>query len=413
MLVSPTFRFRSLAVTVFAVLAAGSCQAADPAPGAPRADAATDQVPPNPVLPDTLFADGDRVRLPDAEVRHLVAMDPLWAEALRIHYDALVMDGHIDTPSLMLDEAYAFGERHAPQAGRAHVDLPRMVEGGLDAPFFSIYVARSYGEGPAATDRALAMIAESVRQVEALPGAEIATTAADVRRITADGRKAILMGLEGGHALQGSPAVLRRLADDGIRYVTLTHSNTNLFADASTDAPRWNGLNALGRELVGEMNRLGVVVDLSHVSDRAFYDALETTAAPVLLSHSSCRALHRSARNVTDDMLRALAANDGVILINFFSTYLGDGDVTVETILDHIDHAVEVAGVDHVGLGSDFDGVPRLPAGMGDATRLPWITYGLLKRGHSETDVRKILGLNALRVLEAAEATARQLQADG
>ncbi len=386
------------------VAGAGACLGADAPPGRPAGTtAAADSTADSPRA-DSIFADGDRVRLPAAEAARLVAADPLWADALRIHYDALVVDGHIDTPSLMLDEGYAFGERHTPEAGRAHVDLPRMVEGGLDAPFFSIYVSRDFGEGPAATDRALAMMAEAVRQVGALPGAEIARSGADVRRITSDGRKAILMGLEGGHALQGSADVLRTLADGGIRYVTLTHTNTNSFADASTDAPRWNGLNALGESLVREMNRLGVVVDLSHVSDAAFYDALDVTTVPVMLSHSSCRALHRSARNVTDDMLRALAVNGGVIMINFFATYIGEGDVNVETILDHIDHAAQVAGVDHVGLGSDFDGVPSLPAGMGDATRLPWITYGLLKRGYSETDVRKILGLNALRVLDAAEA---------
>lgn len=355
-------------------------------------------------------ADGGAVRLPDATVRRLVAEDPLWEDALRIHYDAIVLDGHVDTPSLMLDEGYRLGERHRPLAGSAHLDLPRMVEGGLDGAFFAVYVSRTFGEGAEATERALAMNEEIDRQVGALDGAEIARTAADVRQITRAGRKAVLLGLEGGHALQGDVDVLRHMAANGVRYVTLTHTNTNSWADASTDAARWGGLNDLGRDLVREMNRLGVLVDVSHVSDPTFEDALAVTEAPVILSHSSAQALREHPRNVSDVLLRQLAANGGVIMINFYDLYLGDGQVTLETALDHIDHAVRVAGVDHVGLGSDFDGVPSLPAGLEDVTRLPWITYGLLKRGHSEGDVRKILGGNTLRVLEAAERVAAEIR---
>ncbi len=357
--------------------------------------------------------DGGVIAMPKAQANRLIAQDPLWADALHIHYDALVIDGHIDTPSLMLDRGYQLGQRHRSD----HVDLPRMVEGGLDGAFFSIYVARSYGEDERATQRAIAMIEELLRQTDATDGVEIARSAADVRAIRQRGGRAALMGLEGGHALQGSADVLRRMWANGIRYVTLTHTNTNLFADASTDAPRWNGLNETGRELVAEMNRLGVLVDLSHVSDDTFSDALAVTAAPVILSHSSCRALHDHARNASDESLAALAANGGVAMVNFYPEYLGDGPTTLDDVLDHIDHAVSVAGADHVGLGSDFDGVPSLPDGLGDATRLPWITYGLLKRGHSEADVRKILGGNVMRVLEAAERvsaeTRRQQQAAG
>jgi len=393
MLASPTLRLCCAPATVLAALVVGACASAD-VPTDVTAD-----VPPS-APPDTTFADGDRVRHPDAA--RLVAQDPLWARALALHFDALVMDGHIDTPSLMLDDGYALGDRH--DAATSHVDLPRMVEGGLDAPFFSIYVSRAYGERRDAVERAMAMIDVVEQQVAALPGAEIARSADDVRRITADGRKAILMGLEGGHATRGRVDVLEALAARGVRYVTLTHSNTNSFADASTDSARWGGLNDTGRDLVRAMNRLGVVVDLSHVSDSTFYDALEVTTVPVMLSHSSCGALYRHPRNVSDDMLRALARNGGVVMINFYATYLGAGRVTVETVLDQIEHAARVAGVDHVGLGSDFDGVDRLPEGLEDATRLPWITYGLLKRGWSEQDVRKVLGLNALRVLEAAGA---------
>lgn len=390
---------RAAALLLCAAVAGTACSdAPDPEPPA-AADA------PTPLADD---ADGGAVRLPAETASRLVAEDPLWAEALRIHYDAVVLDGHVDTPTLMLDAGYGLAERHEPLPGSAHLDLPRMAEGGLDGAFFSIYVARSYGEGPAATDRALAMIGEVERQVATADRAEIARSAPDVRRIAREGRAAVLLGLEGGHALQGSPDVLRQLAGRGVRYVTLTHSNTNAWADASTDVARWGGLNALGRDLVREMNRLGVLVDLSHVSDATFYDALETTRAPAILSHSSARALHGHVRNVSDDMLRALAENGGVVMVNFYAEYLGPGP-TLQTVLDHVDHAVRVAGVDHVGLGSDFDGVPALPDGLGDVTRLPWVTYGLLQRGHSEADVRKILGGNALRVLAEAERVAARL----
>ena len=420
--------------------------------GCAEPDSAAGPAPLAPAGPDTLVAtDGGAVRLPDSLRARLVAEDPLWEAALRLHYDAVVMDGHVDTPSLMLDEGYRLGERHAPQPGRAHVDLPRMVEGGLDAPFFSIFVSRHYGEGPEATARALAMIAEVERQVAALDGVEIARSAADVLRITLEGKKAVLLGLEGGHALQASEDVLRRLYDAGIRYVTLTHTNTNGWADSSQDAPRHDGLSERGVALVHAMNRLGVLVDVSHASDATFADALAASRAPVIASHSSARALVPNPRNLTDDQLRALAANGGVALVNFFADVVngaldaevmaaverrlarehgGDGAMlweairteaaarglrraTLDDVLDHLDHVARVAGVDHVGLGSDFDGVTALPEGLGDVTRLPWLTYGLLRRGYSEDDVRKVLGGNLLRVMAEAEAIAAEERGNG
>jgi membrane dipeptidase len=288
------------------------------------------------------------------------------------------------------------------------------------------------------------MIAEVKKQVAETDSVELAFSAEDVRRISRAGKKAVLMGLEGGHALAASPAVLRELYDAGIRYVTLTHINTNAWADASQASARWNGLNDLGRNLVAEMNRLGVIVDLSHVSDSTFYDALSVTQAPVLVSHSSVRVLTPGVRNVDDAMLRALAQNGGVVMINFFDamvnqqqgeamaatrrrlpgdnlTHLwntlytvrgerGTPSATLEDVLDHIDHAVQVAGIDHVGLGSDFDGVFDLPDGLQDVTRLPWITHGLLQRGYREADIYKILGGNALRVMDEAEAVAKRLR---
>lgn len=409
--------------------------------GGPNEEAAASSTSHAGALPDTLVAsDGGAIRLPAEVVARLVAEDPLWETALRLHYDTVVMDGHVDTPSLLLDEGYAFGARHAPEPGRAHVDLPRMVEGGLDAPFFSIFVSRTYGEGPAATDRALAMIAEVERQVGALDSVEIARSASDVLRLTRAGKKAVLLGLEGGHALQASEAVLERLHAAGIRYVTLTHTNTNAWADSSQDEARHGGLTEEGVALVHAMNRLGVLVDVSHVSDATFDDALAASRAPVIASHSSARALVPNPRNLSDDQLRALAANGGVALVNFFDAVVNgalDADVmaaverrlareyggdparlwdavraeaaarnlrraTLDDVLDHLDHLARVAGPAHVGLGSDFDGVTALPVGLEDATRLPWLTYGLLKRGYSESEVRGILGGNLLRVMAEA-----------
>ncbi len=426
---------------VLLLLTAPACRSQDrPAPVASDSVAVV-----SPVDPLAAMVDSGAVAMPEPRRRTLLGQDALWAEALRIHYNALVVDGHIDTPLLMLDEGYRFGARH--RSYESHVDLPRMFDGGLDAAFFSIYVAPPYGEGERATERARTMMAEVKRQVAAHPDSvALATSAADVRRLTRAGKKAMLLGLEGGHALAASPDVLRALYDEGIRYVTLTHINTNAWADASQALPRWNGLNDLGRRLVAAMNRMGMLVDLAHVSDSTFYDALAVSQAPVLVSHSSMRALTPSVRNLDDAMLRALAENGGVVMINFFDAMVNphlNADVmaevrrrlpgpnltmlwnelyavkserglpgaTLDDVLDHLDHAVAVAGIDHVGLGSDFDGVFDLPAGLEDVTRLPDLTYGLLRRGYSEEAIYKILGGNALRVLEEAERTARRLQA--
>lgn len=422
-------------------LAASACQSQDrPAPPVPADTLAQAPAPP-PVITDGI-TDGGAVAMPERRQRLLIAEDTLWAEALRIHYNAIVIDGHIDTPLLMHDEGYVLGDRHP--AHRSHVDLPRMTEGGLDAAFFSIYVAPSYGESKRATGRAQALIGEVKRQLSQQDSlAALATTADEVRHIARTGKKAVLLGLEGGHALAADTTMLDSLYAAGIRYVTLTHINSNAWADASQSLPRWGGLNDLGRTMVRRMNRLGLLVDLSHTSDSTFYDALAVSEAPVLLSHSSVRALTPNVRNVSDDMLRALAENGGVVMINFFDAMVnphldaavvraaeqrlrdeGKGlwnlwnavyaeksarglpGARLDDVLDHIDHAVQTAGIDHVGLGSDFDGVFDLPSGLEDVTKLPWITYGLLKRGYTEEDLYKLLGGNVLRVLSAAEAVA-------
>ena len=395
------------------------------------------------------MTDGGVIAMPDSVQQRLIAQDTLWKEALRIHFNAIVMDGHIDTPSLILDEGYDIGKRHVPERNRAHVDLPRMYEGGLDAPFFSIYVSTSYGEGPEAPQRARAMIAALKQQVARYADSiAMAYSAADVRRITRSGKKAALMGLEGGHALMRSPDTLRALYRQGIRYVTLTHTASHSWADASQDVPRWQGLSLKGEELVREMNRIGMIIDISHVSDSTFFDVIALSKAPVIASHSSVRALVNNVRNLSDEQLDALARNGGVVMINFFDAMVNPhltpevmnevyrrineqygGDLqkiwqvirevvrernippaTVEDVVNHIDYVAQRIGVEHVGLGSDFDGVSSLPRGLEDVTRLPWITYYLLKRGYSEEDIYKILGGNTLRVLDQVENIARMYQ---
>ena len=427
-----------------AVAACGDGTSPDHSLPADTTEAVAIQAPEAPeVDPATAYTDGGEIRMPEIRRRILVRDDSLWDEALRVHYNAIVLDGHIDTPTLMLDRGYQLRTRHT--ANQAHLDLPRMFEGGLDGGFFSIYVAPSYGEGEGAMQRAIAMIDEVERQLAATDSADIALSADDVLRLTRSNRKAILLGLEGGHATAGEIERLRTLYDRGIRYITLTHVNSNSFADASQSRPRWNGLNEKGREVVRAMNDLGMIVDLSHTSDSTFYGAIRESRAPVILSHSSARAIVDNVRNVTDDMLRTLAGNGGLAMVNFFepvvNPHLSDdvmaevyrrvesspgrlhdlwtviaqlqrerglGSAALIDVVDHIDHIARVAGVDHVGLGSDFDGVWTLPTGLQDATRLPWITYELMKRGYSENDLYKILGGNLIRVMRDVEDARRR-----
>ena len=378
--------------------------------------------------------------------RRLVAEDSLWTRALDLHYDAVVLDGHMDTPTLALEEGYDATERHTPLRGKRHVDFPRMREGGLDGGFFSIYVSSRFGEGEAATEQARRMIRTFREQVDRSDRAEVALTADDVLRLARKGTAAVLFGLEGGHALQADVEVLRELHGLGIRYVTLTHVNTNAFADASQSRPRWNGLNDTGRLIVEEMNRLGMLVDVSHTSDSTFFDALAASRAPVIASHSSARAIVNNVRNLSDEQLRALGASGGVAMINFFDPTVnrqfdaevmaaaykrvdrdyggnlrmiwkavmderyarGFGRGTVDDVVAHIHHAAQVAGAAHVGLGSDFDGAFSFPVGLEDVTDLPKITYGLMKLGYTDAEIRGILGGNVLRVMREAEAVASE-----
>jgi membrane dipeptidase len=380
-----------------------------------------------------------------------VMADDLSVRARKLHFSSIVVDTHDDTTQRFLDGDFDL----APRNTSGSIDIPRMKEGGLGAIFFSVWIPSKI-TGPGAVKRALDQIDAVREQVRKHPhDLALATTAAEIREARKQGKIAALLGVEGGHMIDSDLRVLRTYATLGVRYMTLTHSGNAEWADSSTDKAVHNGLSDFGKDVVREMNRLGMMVDISHVSDKAFYDALEVSKAPLIASHSSCRAICEAARNMTDDMIRALAAKGGVMQINYHVGFLSqefrsaekahpeleqtialeiqkrcgdkegcqliEGDkITREyvvqgklprvdwtKIIEHIDHAVKVAGVDHVGLGSDFDGA-NMPFGMEDVTKLPQITEALLRKGYSESDVRKILGENTLRIMADVERVSRE-----
>jgi len=375
-------------------------------------------------------------------------------KARKLHFSSIVVDTHDDTTQRFLDGKFDLGDR----TNTGSIDIPRMKEGGLTAVFFSIWIPSKI-TGPEAVRCALQQIDAVGEQVRKHPNdLVLATTAAQIREAKKKGQIAALMGVEGGHMINSDLEVLRKFAGLGVRYMTLTHSGNDEWADSSTDKAVHNGLTDFGKDVVREMNRLGVIVDISHVSDKTFADVLAVSKAPVIASHSSCRAICDAPRNMTDEMMKALAAKGGVVQINYHVGFLSqkfrdaekadpkineeigkevtkrcgdneacqllEGDqltreaveqgklprVGYEEIIEHIDHAVKVAGADHVGLGSDFDGA-NMPYGMEDASKLPLITDALLKKGYSESDVRKILGENTLRVMSEVERVSRELNA--
>jgi membrane dipeptidase len=377
--------------------------------------------------------------------------------AARLHRQAIIVDGHNDIPSVLLGNASDI----ATPGPSTHTDLARLKSSGITGEFFSIYVdgdlaTKPTVRGGGSLRRALDLIDVTYAQVERHPDdLLLATSAADIRRAKREGKVAVLMGVEGGHAIENSLYSLRELYRLGCRYMTLTHTNTNEWADSSGFAGppvvRHHGLAPFGVEVVREMQRIGMLVDISHTSDETFYAVIKVAKAPIIASHSSARALGDNRRNLTDDMLRAIGQNGGIVMANFWTKFLSteyshqfDGwlakngkafaairakfktnptearaemeklratshlpTVPLSALIDHIDHMVKVAGVDHVGLGSDFDGVDSLPEGMGGMQDLPKITLELVKRGYSDEDILKILGGNFLRVFEAAEAYAK------
>jgi membrane dipeptidase len=361
----------------------------------------------------------------------------------------VIVDSHADTPSEFLKQPFDLGVWNA----FGSVDYPRMKAGGVDAEFFAAYVPKRYANKGAAAYcmRIMETIHEMVDDYPKWAGFAASTT--DIRTITGNGKRAILIGIEGGHAIEDSLDLLRAFYRFGARYMTLTHTNTNNWADSSGDEAKHNGLTAFGKDVVVEMNRLGMLVDISHVSDKTFYDVIETSKAPVIASHSSARALCDHPRNMTDDMLRAVQKNHGVVMVNFYPVFLSqkvrdaakrrdemlkpqiaelkakdpsEGDVfeagmdelyktnplpkiPYTVIVDHIDHIAKVAGVDSVGLGSDFDGISDTPSGMEHIGKIPSIRAELRHRGYSDADIRKIMGENFMRVFGEVERVSREM----
>ena len=370
-----------------------------------------------------------------------------------LHFRSIVIDTHADTAQRLIYDGFDLGERHTDGS----IDIPRMREGGVGAIFLAVWTPGTV-TGPEAVRRALEQI-EAVRRQVALHSDDLvlATTADDIRRARAAGRIGILMGLEGGQMMNHDLAVLRQYASLGVSYVTLTHTRNTDWCDASTDKPVHNGLSEFGKQVIAEMNRLGMIVDVSHVSDKAFQDVMEVSRAPVFASHSSCRALCNASRNLSDEMIKALAAKGGLVQINFHMGFIsqpfrdaeksqpdlekqiderakkvcgenmscrllesdrivrklvGEGKlprVEWTEIVRHIDHAAKIAGADRVGLGSDFDGA-EMPYGMEDASHLPRITDALLRLGYSESDVQKILGGNTLHLMQDVAAVAESMR---
>jgi membrane dipeptidase len=383
------------------------------------------------------------------------------AKARQIHESALIVDSHADTPQRFLDENFDIGSTDPKDHG--HISLDKAKVGNLGAEFFSIWVEPETNQGHFAR-HTLDLIDSVYEQAARHPDRMMmAFSVDDIERAHKQKKLAALMGIEGGHSIENDIRVLRDFYRLGVRYMTLSWSNTNEWADSSGDInnpkiEHHNGLSDFGKQVVLEMNRLGMLVDISHVADKTFYDTIAVAKAPVIASHSSARALTNHPRNMTDDMLRAVAKNGGVVQVNFYNAFIDedyrkaaeaqakDRDAAVKaygdqmkaagktvtyldndrierewaariprppfkSLMDHIDHIAKVAGVDHVGLGSDFDGVSgATPQGIDSAADLPKITQALLDRGYSADDIRKILGGNVLRVFREAERVSRESQ---
>ncbi len=309
--------------------------------------------------------------------------------ARRLHRQALVWDSHCDT---LID--IAAGSRTLGEKGsRGHLDLPRLQQGGVKVQIFAIYI-----DAPPYLRRTLEFISAFYRELEENRGKlTLATSMAKIEEAAAQGEVAALLSIEGGEALEGGPAILPCLYRLGVRALGLTWNNRNQLADGIAEARTGGGLTSLGLETVAAMNRLGMVVDVSHLSPAGFWDVMEHSRHPVIASHSNARGLHDHPRNLDDEQIKALAARGGVIGINFAPQFLGPG-ARLETVLDHIDYIARLAGCDCIGLGSDYDGIAATPGGLEDVSRLPNITRGLVARGYSDSDILKILGGNFARV---------------
>ncbi len=355
------------------------------------------------------------------------------AEVQSVHRSALLIDTHNDVTGFTVD-GFDIGN----SGSKHHTDLARLKTGGVGAVFFAAYVGPEYAASRTSAVRALQMIDTIRTDIVARHPNDfvLAQSAADIEAAQKSGRIAALIGIEGGHAIEDSLRLLRDFFALGVRYMTLTHTNTNNWADSSGDLGKpeikhHNGLTDFGRQVIAEMNRLGMIVDISHVSDKTFWDALETSRAPIFASHSSCRAICNVARNMTDEMIVAMAKKGGVIQINFYSAFLSQRSAdmdrletaksgkdkptlppaTLEDAVAHISHVVKIAGIDAVGIGSDFDGIKSVPTGLEDVSKFPNLTRALLEEGYSASDIRKIYGGNTLRLMRAVEKVAVELKA--
>jgi len=372
-------------------------------------------------------------------------------KAREIHRSALVIDGHNDLPWALRGRGGAFERVDiAEPQPELHTDIPRLKQGGVGAQFWSVFVPVSTMKTNSALGTTLEQIELVKKMMAKYPDVfELALSTDDIRRIRSKGKIASLIGVEGGHSIEDSLNVLRQLHRLGARYMTLTHSVSLAWADSCTDESRCHGLSKFGEEVVLEMNRLGMLVDISHVTPECMRAALRVSKAPVIFSHSSAKAIADHPRNVPDDVLRLTAKNGGVVMINFFTGFvepaaaarsvvrfkyreklesefpdneekvrseLNKWDITnpmpnstVHDILDHIEHVIRVAGIDHVGLGSDYDGVPVLPIQLEDVSTYPVITQGLLDRGYDAPQIRKVLGENLMRAFAGAEDVSRRM----
>jgi membrane dipeptidase len=374
-----------------------------------------------------------------------------------VHASAIVIDTHADTPQRFVDENWNFTD--PLNGGMLNYDSAK--KGNLDAQFFSIWVDPNQYLANASARRTLELVDGTLEQVRRAPDKlQLCLSSDDILATHAQGKFAVLMGIEGGHSIEDSLALLRDYYRLGVRYMTLTWSNTNNWADSSGDiddpsVTHHNGLTPFGKQVVQEMNRLGMMVDISHVSDKTFWDVITTTRTPIIASHSSARALTDSGRNLTDEMLLAMKKNNGVVMVNFFSAFIDEqwrlawnaqkperknahdvmeadykakglpvpynasnkidrefaakiGRAPFNSLIDHFDHVIKIAGIDHVGIGTDFDGIPVAPDGIDSAEDLPKVTAALMARGYTDDDMKKLLGSNLLHVFRDVQAAAEK-----
>ena len=376
----------------------------------------------------------------------------LTEEGQKVHAATFVFDGHNDLPwEMRTKAASSFDKRDIREPQKAmHTDIPRLKQGNVGAQFWSVYVPADTAKKGTALQQTLEQIELVQEMLRRYPDVfEQARTAADVERIQKSGKIASLIGVEGGHAIEDSIENLRRLHKLGAGYMTLTHSDTLTWADSATDTGKSQGLSPFGEEIVREMNRLGMLVDLSHVSDETMQDAIRVSRAPIIYSHSSARAIARHPRNVPDDVLALVKQNGGVVMVNFYSGFVVPKSAeimskmfdarrelrakfpkeedyerelkrwetanpypagSIHDVVDHIQHIAKVAGVDHVGIGSDYDGITRVPAQLEDVSTYPLITQELLNRGWKADDIGKLMSGNILRVMRRAEEVAKELE---